>query len=118
MKKIYLAGPMRGIPEFNFPLFNATAALLRADGYEVFNPAERDEANFGNIANAQGDEVVFAEQVNLSVMGLRRKVFYEDMAWICLQADTVALLPGWEWSKGARAEKALAEALGLEVIEL
>lgn len=34
------------------------------------------------------------------------------------QADGIALLPGWRNSSGARAEHALAVALGLEVVEL
>jgi hypothetical protein len=38
------------------------------------------------------------------------------LAWICKEADAVYLLKGWEKSKGALAEKATAEALGLEVM--
>ena len=39
----YLAGPMSGLPEWGFPIFNAAAAKLRAMGIVVVNPAE----NFG-----------------------------------------------------------------------
>jgi Domain of unknown function (DUF4406) len=33
MIKVYLAGPMTGVPEFNFPAFHAAAAKLREEGY-------------------------------------------------------------------------------------
>ncbi len=92
--RIYLAGPMRGIPDFNFPAFNKEAAWLREQGHEVFNPAEN------------------GDQTNV------RECFRLDTDWICRYADGIALLPGWEASKGAKAELALAEALGLEVIYL
>ena len=44
---VYIAGPMTGIPEFNYPLFNATAKALRATGVEVRNPAENDGGSAG-----------------------------------------------------------------------
>lgn len=40
MKRIYLSGPMTGLPELNFPAFAAMTANLRADGHTVTNPAE------------------------------------------------------------------------------
>jgi hypothetical protein len=86
--KIYIAGPMRGYPDLNFPAFNDTAANLRAQGHEVFNPAE------------QGDIPI-------------REALAVDLQWICLHAEAVALLPGWEASSGAQAEAATADAVGI-----
>ena len=39
-KRIYLAGPMTGLPEYNYPAFHAEAARLRGLGFHVENPAE------------------------------------------------------------------------------
>ena len=38
--KLYIAGPMTCLPEYNFPAFHSTAAHLRGMGHEVLNPAE------------------------------------------------------------------------------
>ncbi|QPC43477.1 DUF4406 domain-containing protein [Kaustia mangrovi] len=109
---IYVAGPMRGIPEFNFPAFHAAAARLRAEGHNVFNPAERDIERHGGIdvskGNAEGCEETAAKEHGFSL----RQALADDTRYICLEADAIALLPGWETSRGARAEKALADALG------
>ena len=116
---IYLAGPMRGIKNFNFPEFHRAAHALRQHGHEVFSPAERDELAYGAEAIAtSGNEKDFADGIGMSVMDLRREVFKADAEWICTFADAIALLPGWQNSKGALAEKALGEALGLEIIYL
>ena len=47
-----------------------------------------------------------------------REALADDCEYICRNATAIALLPGWENSKGARAEHALAVALGLECIYL
>ena len=39
-RRWYLAGPITGLPDLNYPVFHAEAARLRALGYEVVNPAE------------------------------------------------------------------------------
>jgi hypothetical protein len=94
---------MRGIPQCNFPAFHAAAAKLRAEGHEVFSPAERDIAIYGGNQPPRG----------------QRQGLAEDLDWICRHADAVALLPGWSPSKGGvNAERAIALALGLEVIQL
>jgi hypothetical protein len=115
--KVYVAGPMRGIPEFNFPAFNAAAARLRAEGHEVFNPAERDNERHGvdiSKGNAAGCEEIAAKEHGFNL----RVALGEDLAFICAHAEAIALLPGWEHSMGARAEHATALALGLRVIDL
>lgn len=113
--RIYLAGPMTGIPHFNYPAFNSAAAFLRREGHVVFNPAEHDTEMFGkDISNPAGD----AEKATADHGFDRRAALKADLAWICDNADAIALLPGWGKSTGACAEKALATALGLEVLEL
>lgn len=89
--KLYIAGPMRGIPELNFPAFHAAAAQLRAVGHEVFNPAEHDMQHSMRAAMAV------------------------DLDWLVNNADGVVLLSGWAQSRGARAEVAVAEAIGIPV---
>jgi len=113
--KIYVAGPMRGIPFFNFPAFHAAAANLRAQGHIVFSPAERDiEAHGTDISkgNVAGDEALAAALHGFNL----REALCDDLKFICLKADAIALLPGWEKSKGAKAEYATAKALGLKVL--
>lgn len=113
--KIYLAGPMSGYPEFNFPTFHAAAALLRADGHEVFSPAENDIAKIGDFSknNPTGD----VKAANAAGFSLRHALA-DDTKFICLEAEGIAMLPGWEKSLGARAEHALAVALGHKILYL
>jgi hypothetical protein len=95
--RIYVSGPMTGMPAFNFPAFHAAAAALRSEGYAVVNPAELDAADPAPMAWADY---------------LRR-----DIAQL-VTCEGIALLPGWEGSKGARLESHIALMLGMEVIYL
>lgn len=116
--RIYLAGPMRGLPYLNFPAFYAAAALLRAAGHQVFNPAERDTKEFGEINCPNGSMEEFEKVTGLDPLAAARNCFLADTHYICKYADAIALLPGWENSKGAKAEYALADAIGLSIIRL
>ena len=93
MKRLYLAGPMSSLPDFNYPAFDRRAAELRALGWIVENPAENPVPPCGSWAG------------------------YMRMALRQLSTcDAIHLLPGWEASKGARLEWLIAEKLGLEVV--
>jgi hypothetical protein len=114
--KVYLAGPMTGYPNLNFPAFDRFAARLRAVGYTVFNPAEKDRERDGVD---WGQAVPSGDRVALVKAGFNPRVaILDDLTWIAKEADAVALMPGWEKSKGAQAEYALAVFLGLELIFL
>ena len=110
---IYLAGPMRGIKDFNFPAFYKASQTLRNSGNVVFNPAERDVEEHGEeISKSPTGDLKDAEKKGFNL----RTALAADLEWICLRAEAICLLPGWENSKGACAERATALALGLEII--
>ena len=93
MKRVYLSGPMTGIADNNFPAFHEWAARLRADGFDVVSPAELPEAETWELC-------------------LRK-----DMRELPT-CDAIALMPGWERSKGAHLELHVAHRLGMEVMPL
>jgi Domain of unknown function (DUF4406) len=111
--KIYLAGKMRGLPNFGKDAFLKAASELRAQGHIVFNPVEETIKLYGAGVyenNPHGDESITPISGEL--------VFFNDLTFICLHADAVYLLPGWQTSAGAAAERAVAIALGKPVVEL
>lgn len=107
---MYIAGPMRGRPEFGFPEFDIAAARAELDGWSVFSPAARDRAAGFDPSGMTGNE-------DLSSLGFDlREALAADMDYICREADAIYMISGWESSSGARAEHATAVALGLDVI--
>lgn len=110
---VYLAGPMRGYPEFNYPAFDAAAKRLRESGYAVFNPADHDRSSGIDLAGTSGS------QDDLDAAGFSiRDALGADLAWITATADMLCVLPGWEHSKGACAEVATAHAIGIPVMRV
>ena len=90
-QRVYVAGPMTGLPDFNYPAFNAEAQRLRGLGYQVENPAENP---------AQDTWQAYMRQAVAQLV----------------TCDLVALLPGWENSRGALIENGLAVSLGIPVV--
>mgnify|MGYP000666759562 CR=1 FL=1 len=101
--KLYLAGPMSGIPAYNFPAFHAAAADLRARGHEVWSPGENDIA-----ADGFNPETDTARPM--------RHYMARDLPAV-LDSDAVAVLPGWRKSSGCRIECFVAESCGIPVLD-
>jgi Domain of unknown function (DUF4406) len=94
--KIYIAGPMTGYPEFNYPAFDLAQSQLRKKGYEAISPA---------VFDTTGEIMPWAFYARA---GLR----------MLLECDAVALLEGWDESRGAGLEVYVARALGMIVAPL
>jgi len=108
LSTIYVAGPMRGIPDFNFPAFDEAARKLRELGWTVFSPADNDRANG-------------FDPVGMGYTGYEHPAGFDLCAalkWdLCkvLEVDAIYLLPGWLGSRGAQAEYHTALAAGKDV---
>lgn len=104
----YLAGPMRGLKEFNFPAFRRATKILRDKGIEVTSPHELDEAAGFFWEGFTGHEDL--SEYNFNIV----ERLTDDIVAIG-QVDAVILLDGWQLSSGARAEASFAWAVGKQV---
>ncbi|WP_227136688.1 DUF4406 domain-containing protein [Kosakonia radicincitans] len=89
--KIFISGPMSSLPNFNRQAFHEAARMLDSQGHVVLNPATLPD-------------------------GLNDKEYMDICTAMLFCADAIYLLPEWKISRGARAEHALAEKLGLLII--
>lgn len=100
-KATYLAGPMTGIPQFNFPLFDRAAAALRARGLSIMSPAEMDDPETRRLAMLSQDGKMGDASPNGQTWG---DFLARDVKLVADKCDSMILLPGWARSRGARLE--------------
>jgi hypothetical protein len=82
------------MPDFNYPAFEAETARLRSLGFHVENPSENPAPLCGS----------WAGYMRLGIAQL-------------VTCDMVALLPGWDRSRGAVIECDLAHKLGMPIVD-
>lgn len=99
--KLYLAGPMSGLPDWNFPVFNELASKLRDLGHVVFNPAENVRED-----NHKGRAYYMKKDIH-AIIG---STVYSK------PTDAVAVLRNWESSRGTRLEVEIALQLDIPVL--
>ena len=108
MEKIYIAGPMSGIPDHNKPAFiKAEAdlvALYHEEEYEIFNPINHEAS------------LMVQEGLVRDTQEAYRMCMAIDCEYICTHATMIYMMKGWEHSKGAMAEWTLAKCLGLRIV--
>lgn len=88
--RLYIAGPMSGLPAFNYPAFHMAEAHLQALGYDTLNPARNPKQD--------------------SWEGYMRAAIAQ-----IVQADGIAFLAGAGNSRGALIEMRLGRELDMPV---
>jgi len=92
---VYISGPMTGLPDYNYPLFNQVASELRERGFAVCNPAEF----FGGL----GDRT--------------REEYMRESVRCLAGCDRVVTLPNWQSSAGAVLEVEIARQMGIPIAD-
>ena len=101
MTRVYLSGKITGLPREEYTRnFDRAERHYRGAGFEVVNPVKLGEL----------------------LLNFKPDATYEDFMLRDLEAlgtcSHIAMINGWEDSPGAQREKAEAERLGLEVMQL
>jgi hypothetical protein len=107
--KIYIAGPMTGYDQWNFPAFFEAEKQLLSLGCQVINPAHNDGPTLELALESAG----VPERPNHSWAWYMRR----DLPHV-LEVDALCVLPGWQKSKGASLEVQVDEAMGLPIYVL
>ena len=109
--RIYISGPMRHRRHYNFPAFDEAAERVRAQGNKAGNPADLDR-EMGFDPSGLPDDWDWSEYPP----GTDAGEFVDRDLDALATCDAILMLPGWEKSKGATAEHAVAEWRGLTVL--
>jgi hypothetical protein len=108
---VYLAGPMRGIPGYNFPMFDLVRDRYVSNGWAVFSPADIDRASKDDAPDVDpttgGDVASTLRYVYRDTMVLMAMAYLAERGY----PASIITLPRWPGSVGASAEVALARWL-------
>ena len=99
--RIYLSGKITGRDKEDYTMqFARAESFYKTGGFDVVNPVKIGEAILKQNPNAKWEDFMKKDLEELRT------------------CTHIALLEGWEQSKGSRAEKAEAEKLGIEIMYL
>ena len=106
-RNVYLSGPITGVKDYRCPFVFMEKVLHKVSDGMVFNPATQIPSNTPYEA---------AMATCLQALSLRVRDGEDDPYYPMY--EVMILLPGWTKSKGAQIENRVAEACGIEVIDM
>ena len=92
-KRLYLCGPITGLPNHNRDAFNDAESALRGAGFDVFNP----------VANGLPSDAPWEQHMRVDIIQM-------------MQCDAIAVLHGAHFSRGAKLEIELAMQLKIQPV--
>lgn len=113
--KVYIAGPMSGIPAFNIPAFDRAAAELRRRGHEVVSPAEVDGETTRTVLLQS--ETGSHDDLPPSDGGWAAYLSRDFLILAEQGIEGIVCLPGWQKSRGARLEVLMGTELGIGIYD-
>lgn len=112
VKSIYIAGPMRGYKYFNFPAFDTARDMLKMAGWCAISPADLDRSTGFDPWKLPEDY----DWRDLNKIGFSIEDAIARDTQVLNAVHAIYMLDGWQNSRGARAELAIAEWRGIQVI--
>ena len=98
----FISGPMTGYGDFNYPLFHKVARQLAERGELFYSPAHHPVMGY-ELEPPEPDEAMSWEY------------YMRESLKMLLKCDSILMLPGWEWSRGASIEREFADVLKMPI---
>lgn len=95
--KVYISGPITGIPDLNRHAFEQAKKVLRSHGLIPISPID--------VCAEASASWTWADYMREDITAM-------------MGCEAITMLPGWKQSRGAKIEHDLAMALGFTIIRL
>jgi hypothetical protein len=97
--KVYILGPMTGMPNENREVFAVAALGLRMRGFEVVSPAELNPP----MPDGADPEAWWQRCMRVCIAAL-------------VTCEAVYRIEGWDWSRGGSLEAHIARGLRMKIV--
>ena len=106
-RNVYLSGPITGVKGYKYPFIFMEKVLGKVSDGMVFNPATEIPSD----TSYEAAMATCLQALSLRVRDGEDEPYYP-------MYEVMILLPGWVKSQGAQIENRVAEACGIEVVDM